>query len=35
MFRHTQQTQYNCAPDQPDALYAMKLQELIGGATVR
>jgi Mn-containing catalase len=32
MFRHTQQTQYNCSPDQPDPLYAMKLQELIGGA---
>jgi len=32
MFRHTQQTQYNCTPDQPDPLYAMKLQELIGGA---
>ena len=32
MFRHTQQTQYNCTPDAPDPLYAMKLQELIGGA---
>jgi Mn-containing catalase len=32
MFRHTQQTQYNCTPDGPDPLYAMKLQELIGGA---
>ena len=32
MFRHTQQTQYNCKPDRPDALYAAKLQELIGGA---
>jgi Mn-containing catalase len=32
MFRHTQQTQYNCTPEQPDPLYAMKLQELIGGA---
>jgi Mn-containing catalase len=32
MFRHTQQTQYNCTPDQPDPLYAMKLQEILGGA---
>jgi Mn-containing catalase len=32
MFRHTQQTQYNCTPDKPDALYAMKLQEILGGA---
>jgi Mn-containing catalase len=32
MFRHTQQTQYNCLPDSPDPLYAMKLQELVGGA---
>jgi len=32
MFRHTQQTQYTCSPDKPDALYAMKLQELLGGA---
>jgi Mn-containing catalase len=32
MFRHTQQTQYNCTPENPDPLYAMKLQELIGGA---
>jgi Mn-containing catalase len=32
VFRHTQQTQYNCTPEQPDPLYAMKLQELIGGA---
>ena len=32
MFRHTQQTQYNCTPDKPDPLYAMKLQELLGGA---
>lgn len=32
MFRHTQQTQYHCKPEKPDALYAMKLQELVGGA---
>jgi Mn-containing catalase len=32
MFRHTQQTQYNCLPDKPDPLYAMKLQEILGGA---
>lgn len=32
MFRHTQQTQYNCTPDKPDPLYAMKLQEILGGA---
>jgi manganese catalase len=32
MFRHTQQTQYNCTPDSPDPLYAAKLQELLGGA---
>ncbi len=32
MFRHTQQTQYLCKPDRPDALYAMKLQEILGGA---
>jgi Mn-containing catalase len=32
MFRHTQQTQYNCMPDKPDPLYAMKLQEILGGA---
>ena len=29
---HTQQTQYNCTPDKPDPLYAMKLQEILGGA---
>jgi Mn-containing catalase len=32
MFRHTQQTQYNCTPDAPDPLFAMKLQEILGGA---
>lgn len=31
MFRHTKQLQFPAKPDKPDALYAMKLQELIGG----
>ena len=32
MFRHTSQLQFTSKPERPDALYAMKLQELIGGA---
>jgi len=32
MFRHTSSLQFEAKPDKPDALYARKLQELIGGA---
>lgn len=32
MFRHTKNLQFEAKPEKPDALYAMKLQELIGGA---
>lgn len=32
MFRHTQRLQFEAKPEKPDAHYAMKLQELIGGA---
>ncbi|MBV2365702.1 manganese catalase family protein [Streptomonospora nanhaiensis] len=32
MFRHTKHLQFEAKPEKPDALYAMKLQELIGGA---
>lgn len=32
MFRHTQRLQFEAKPERPDAHYAMKLQELIGGA---
>lgn len=32
MFRHTKQLQFEAKPDRPDAAYARKLQELIGGA---
>ncbi|WP_067963286.1 manganese catalase family protein [Nocardiopsis trehalosi] len=32
MFRHTKRLQFEAKPEKPDALYAMKLQELIGGA---
>ena len=32
MFRHTKRLQCEAKPEAPDALYAMKLQELIGGA---
>jgi manganese catalase len=32
MFRHTKRLQFEARPDRPDALYARKLQELIGGA---
>ncbi|WP_159943428.1 MULTISPECIES: manganese catalase family protein [unclassified Nocardiopsis] len=32
MFRHTKHLQFEAKPEAPDALYAMKLQELIGGA---
>lgn len=31
MFRHQKQLQYHAKPDRPDPLYAMKLQEVIGG----
>ena len=31
MFRHTKELQYNARPERPDALYAAKLQEVIGG----
>jgi Mn-containing catalase len=32
MFFHTSRLQFDAKPDQPDAVYARKLQELIGGA---
>ncbi|MFH8798105.1 manganese catalase family protein [Streptomyces sp. NPDC017936] len=32
MFRHTNQLQFEAKPEKPDAVYAHKLQELIGGA---
>ncbi|MEU3624946.1 catalase [Amycolatopsis coloradensis] len=32
MFRHTSLLQFEAKPEKPDALYARKLQELIGGA---
>jgi Mn-containing catalase len=32
MFLHTSRLQYEAKPSQPDALYARKLQELLGGA---
>ncbi len=31
MFRHTKQLQFEAKPDRPDALYAMKFQEILGG----
>ncbi|HEV7655465.1 MAG TPA: manganese catalase family protein, partial [Mycobacteriales bacterium] len=31
MFLHTKELQFTAKPEKPDALYAMKLQELIGG----
>ncbi|UNX56663.1 manganese catalase family protein (plasmid) [Georgenia sp. TF02-10] len=31
MFRHTKQLQFNAKPERPDALFAGKLQELVGG----
>ncbi len=31
MFRHTKQLQFKAKPEKPDALFAMKLQEIIGG----
>ncbi len=31
MFRHTQELQYSVKPDRPDALFAAKLQDLVGG----
>ncbi len=32
MFRHTQSLQFAAKPDKPDAVFARKLQELVGGA---
>ncbi|MFF1615748.1 manganese catalase family protein, partial [Amycolatopsis sp. NPDC058278] len=32
MFRHTKLLQFEAKPEKPDAVYARKLQELIGGA---
>lgn len=32
MFRHTKELQFEAKPEKPDPVYAMKLQELIGGA---
>ncbi len=32
MFRHTKLLQFDAKPEKPDAVYARKLQELIGGA---
>jgi Mn-containing catalase len=32
MFRHTDYLQFDVAPEKPDAVYAHKLQELLGGA---
>lgn len=32
MFRHTKLLQFEAKPEKPDAVYAHKLQELIGGA---
>ena len=31
MYRHTKELQWSAKPDKPDALYASKLQEVIGG----
>jgi Mn-containing catalase len=31
MFQHTKQLQFNVKPERPDALFAAKLQELVGG----
>ena len=31
MFLHRQELQYKCTPDKPDAIYARKLQEVLGG----
>lgn len=31
MFYHTKKLQYFKPPEKPDAVYAMKIQELIGG----
>src|ERR1700712_2223961 len=31
MFRHIQQLQNDCKPEKPDALFAMKFQEILGG----
>jgi hypothetical protein len=32
VFRHTKMLQFEANPEKPDAVYAHKLQELIGGA---
>lgn len=31
MYRHTQQLQFHAKPERPDALFAAKMQELVGG----
>jgi Mn-containing catalase len=31
VFLHRQELQYKCTPDKPDAIYARKLQEVLGG----
>ncbi|RAN99455.1 Manganese catalase [Micromonospora saelicesensis] len=31
MFRHDQHLQFQAKPEKPDALFAMKLQEILGG----
>ena len=31
MYRHTRELQFQAKPEKPDALFAMKLQEIIGG----
>ena len=31
MFFHRQELQYTATPDKPDAVYARKLQEVLGG----
>ncbi|ONI87945.1 manganese catalase, partial [Actinosynnema sp. ALI-1.44] len=31
MFFHRQELQYRATPEQPDAVYARKLQEVLGG----
>ncbi len=31
MFLHRQELQFKATPDQPDAVYARKLQEVLGG----
>ena len=31
MYRHTKELQFDVKPERPDALFAAKLQELVGG----